>query len=160
MGFDYWESCRWRSEVCMYVISRVCLSLYIFLSLALGSWLLLIIPIIIITTRDLLLLPQHRGHKQYVTSLSWEPMHLNNGACERLASSSKDGTIRIWNARTGACLITLSQHTNSIECCRWSGSKCWLLQHDQGRYVDGWMVTPPPFLPTYLPFLHFVYVVH
>jgi hypothetical protein len=30
-----------------------------------------------------------RGHKQYVTSLAWEPMHLNKGSCERLASSSK-----------------------------------------------------------------------
>lgn len=62
-----------------------------------------------------------RGHKQYVTSLAWEPMHLNKGSCERLASSSKDATVRVWNVRTMAVLVTLSQHTASIECCRWGG---------------------------------------
>lgn len=61
------------------------------------------------------------GHKQYVTALTWEPLHLNKGAGERLASSSKDGTVRVWNARTGQCLAVLSQHTASIECCKWGG---------------------------------------
>jgi ribosome assembly protein 4 len=45
-------------------------------------------------------------------------MHLN-GACERLASSSKDRTVRLWNVRTGECMITLAQHTDSVECCKW-----------------------------------------
>jgi WD40 repeat protein len=55
-----------------------------------------------------------------VTSLAWEPLHAGE-ACERLASSSKDGTVRIWNVRTGKCLAELAQHTGSVECCKWGG---------------------------------------
>jgi len=62
-----------------------------------------------------------KGHKQYVTSLAWEPLHLNDGKGERMASSSKDGTVRVWNVRTGACVTTLAQHDNSVECCKWGG---------------------------------------
>ena len=61
-----------------------------------------------------------RGHKQWVTSLSWEPMH-RNAACERLASASKDKTVRIWNVRTGSCEASLSGHTDSVECVKWGG---------------------------------------
>jgi ribosome assembly protein 4 len=35
------------------------------------------------------------GHKKYVTSLAFEPYHLNP-ACRRFASSSKDHTVRVW----------------------------------------------------------------
>eukprot|EP00611_Tribonema_gayanum_P006036 TRINITY_DN152_c0_g1_i1.p1 TRINITY_DN152_c0_g1~~TRINITY_DN152_c0_g1_i1.p1 ORF type:complete len:520 (-),score=86.80 TRINITY_DN152_c0_g1_i1:136-1695(-) len=60
------------------------------------------------------------SHKQWVTSLSWEPMH-KNAACERLASSSKDGLVKVWNVRTGRCLVTLSGHADSVECVKWGG---------------------------------------
>ena len=36
-----------------------------------------------------------KQHRKWVTKLVWEPQHLNNGACERLASSSKDHTTKI-----------------------------------------------------------------
>lgn len=35
------------------------------------------------------------GHKRWVTSLAWEPMH-SNPHCNRLVSASKDQTLRIW----------------------------------------------------------------
>jgi ribosome assembly protein 4 len=35
-----------------------------------------------------------RGHKQHITSLSWEPMHVNKD-CERMASGSKDHTCKV-----------------------------------------------------------------
>ena len=34
------------------------------------------------------------GHKQFITALAWEPLHLD-GSCRRLASSSKDGDVRV-----------------------------------------------------------------
>jgi ribosome assembly protein 4 len=61
-----------------------------------------------------------RGHTQWVTCLSWEPMH-RNPACERLASASKDKTVRVWNVRTGRCEVSLSGHTDSVEALRWGG---------------------------------------
>jgi ribosome assembly protein 4 len=48
-----------------------------------------------------------KKHKQWVTSFSWQPMH-RNAKCELFASSSKDATIKLWNARTGSCLVSLS----------------------------------------------------
>lgn len=62
-----------------------------------------------------------RGHKKWVTSLSWEPLHVK-GYCERLASSSKDHTVRIWNVRTGNFEFSLTGHSDSIECVKWGGS--------------------------------------
>lgn len=60
------------------------------------------------------------GHKQWVTFLSWEPQH-RRPSCERLASSSKDATTKIWNARTGRCIMTLTGHGASVECVKWGG---------------------------------------
>ena len=39
-----------------------------------------------------------------------------------MASSSKDGTVRVWNVMTRKCEYTLSQHADAVSCVRWSGS--------------------------------------
>jgi ribosome assembly protein 4 len=78
------------------------------------------------------------GHKQWVTSLSWEPMH-KNGACERLASGSKDSTIKVWNVRTGRCIITLSGHTDSVESIQWGGEGL-LYSASRDRTIKVWNV--------------------
>lgn len=44
-----------------------------------------------------------------------------NPECTRLVSSSKDSTARIWDARTGRCLLSLSGHTMSMTCVKWGG---------------------------------------
>jgi ribosome assembly protein 4 len=65
-----------------------------------------------------------RGHTSWVTSIAWEPLHASTsetGACELFATSSKDGTARVWNARTGATQFVLSGHTDSVESVRWGG---------------------------------------
>jgi ribosome assembly protein 4 len=62
-----------------------------------------------------------RGHRAWVTGISWEPLHSTDGVTERLATSSKDGTARVWNARTGRHILTLSGHTAPVECVRWGG---------------------------------------
>ena len=56
------------------------------------------------------------GHRQHVTSLVWEPHHLNVN-CDRFASSSKDHTVKIWNANTRRMVrLTL------LQWCWWSPS--------------------------------------
>jgi len=61
-----------------------------------------------------------KGHLKWVTSLSWEPIHINP-TTPRLASSSKDGTIRIWNTATRRCEYTLGGHTASVNVVKWGG---------------------------------------
>ncbi|CCK72068.1 Rsa4p KNAG_0I02840 [Huiozyma naganishii CBS 8797] len=63
-----------------------------------------------------------KGHMKWITSLSWEPLHLvPDGAKPRLASASKDGTIKIWDTARRVCLYTLSGHSNSVACVKWGG---------------------------------------
>ncbi|THH10564.1 hypothetical protein EW146_g8331 [Bondarzewia mesenterica] len=61
-----------------------------------------------------------RGHTKWVTSLAWEPIHINP-SCPRLASSSKDGTVRVWSLLTRRVEYTLGGHTASVNVVRWGG---------------------------------------
>lgn len=61
-----------------------------------------------------------RGHSKWITSLAWEPIHLNPSS-PRLASSSKDGTVRIWNTKLRKHEFTLGGHTASVNAVRWGG---------------------------------------
>ncbi|KAL7995948.1 putative guanine nucleotide-binding protein, beta subunit [Plasmopara halstedii] len=79
-----------------------------------------------------------KGHKQWVNSLTWEPMH-RNAACEHFASSSKDGSIKVWNARTGRCVASLSGHTDSVECIKWGGQGL-LYSASRDRTIKVWAV--------------------
>ncbi|KAL3941113.1 MAG: hypothetical protein SGBAC_004475 [Bacillariaceae sp.] len=78
-----------------------------------------------------------KAHRQYITSLSWEPMHLNGGKCERLVTSSKDSTCKLWNVRTQQSLLTLSGHTDSVECVRWGGEG-FLYSASRDRSIKVW----------------------
>ncbi|KAF9001939.1 WD-repeat protein [Cyathus striatus] len=62
-----------------------------------------------------------KGHTKWITSLSWEPIHINPIA-PRLASSSKDGTVRVWSTLTRRAEYTLGGHTASVNVVRWAGS--------------------------------------
>eukprot|EP01147_Barroeca_monosierra_P009998 gene9998-2172_t len=63
-----------------------------------------------------------KGHRKYVTSLSWEPLHsCSDKISNRFASSSADGTVKIWDASLGKCLMTFAQHTKGIKCVIWGG---------------------------------------
>ncbi|KYR00136.1 WD40 repeat-containing protein [Tieghemostelium lacteum] len=61
-----------------------------------------------------------KGHTKFITGLAWEPFHLNPN-CVRLASSSKDTTVKIWDTESNRCLMSLSGHTMSVTCVKWSG---------------------------------------
>lgn len=62
------------------------------------------------------------GHTKWITSLAFEPLHLaKKGQSQRLASASKDGTIRVWNTQTRKIEFVLSGHSASINVVRWGG---------------------------------------
>ncbi|KAJ9599081.1 hypothetical protein L9F63_010418, partial [Diploptera punctata] len=61
------------------------------------------------------------GHKQWITSLSWEPYH-RNPDCRRLASASKDCDIRIWDTILRQTSLILSSHTKAVTCIKWGGA--------------------------------------
>lgn len=77
-----------------------------------------------------------KGHRQWVNSLSWEPMH-RNASCEQFASASKDGSIKVWNARTGRVVASLSGHTDSVECIKWGGEGL-LYSASRDRTIKVW----------------------
>jgi ribosome assembly protein 4 len=62
-----------------------------------------------------------RAHKQCITSIAWEPMHLNKN-CNRFVSSSKDGSARIWDATRRQVIMALSQHIGPVMCVKWGGN--------------------------------------
>lgn len=61
------------------------------------------------------------GHKQYITSICWEPLHLCEGRKPRFASSSKDSTVRVWSVERGVCDFSLSGHRQTVSCVKWGG---------------------------------------
>ena len=61
-----------------------------------------------------------KGHKNFVTSLSWRPFHLDE-KCNLLVSSSKDCSIRIWDVDLGKCISQSSMHKKSVTKVIWGG---------------------------------------
>jgi WD40 repeat protein len=55
-----------------------------------------------------------RGHKDWVRSVSWSP----DNRC--LASASWDGTVRVWDAASGAELLCLRGHEHGVARVAWS----------------------------------------
>jgi len=76
------------------------------------------------------------GHRQWITWLSWRPLHLD-GESRLLASSSKDATIKIWDTILGQCKITLSGHLQSVTCIRWGGTDL-IYSASQDRTIKVW----------------------
>ena len=76
------------------------------------------------------------GHKQFVTCLQWQPLHLD-ASSRLLASSSKDCTIRIWDTVLGQCQLIMSGHGDSVTCIRWCGSGI-LYSGSHDRTVRSW----------------------
>ena len=61
-----------------------------------------------------------KGHSKFITSIAWRPMHLEYPSCS-FVTSSKDNTLRIWNAQMGSCINTCARHTKSVTKVIWSG---------------------------------------
>ncbi|CAF3699972.1 unnamed protein product [Rotaria socialis] len=79
------------------------------------------------------------GHRQWINSLSWQPLHLN-GSCRLLASGSKDATIKIWDTHLFKAVLTLSSHTASVTCIKWGGQNL-LYSASQDRTIKVWRTT-------------------
>ena len=79
-----------------------------------------------------------RGHKKWVTSLAFEPLHMD-GRCVRFASSSKDYTIKVWNMMNGTCETTISGHLDSVECVKWGGTGL-LYTCSRDRTIKVWAI--------------------
>ncbi|KAF2744081.1 F-box/WD repeat-containing protein pof1 [Sporormia fimetaria CBS 119925] len=63
-----------------------------------------------------------KGHTGFITSLAWEPYHLQEEGRPRVASSSKDGTVRVWDAVGGKTDFALTGHKASCTCVKWGGT--------------------------------------
>lgn len=77
------------------------------------------------------------SHLKWISSIAWEPLHLvKDGETPRLVSGSKDGTVKLWDTSRRICLLTLSGHTNSVSCVKWSGSNIvYSASHDKSIKV-------------------------
>jgi ribosome assembly protein 4 len=71
-----------------------------------------------------------KGHRKWVTSIAWEPFHINPKN-PRLATASKDGTVRIWDTVRRTTIMTFASHTSSVTCVKWGGGND-LAQFPQG----------------------------
>lgn len=76
------------------------------------------------------------GHSKWITGLSWEPLHMNP-ECRYVASSSKDGSVRVWDTTAGRCERILTGHTQSVTCLRWGGDGL-LYSASQDRTIKVW----------------------
>ena len=65
---------------------------------------------------------EFRGHADRVFQTAWEPYHLWRDGTPRLASASRDATVRIWIVNTGRTEHVLSGHTGHVTCVKWGGT--------------------------------------
>ncbi|MBX7211955.1 MAG: pentapeptide repeat-containing protein [Verrucomicrobiaceae bacterium] len=54
------------------------------------------------------------GHGELVTACAWSP----DG--QQVLSGSDDNTLKLWDARSGQCRLTLQGHKDSVSACAWS----------------------------------------
>ena len=73
-----------------------------------------------------------KGHSKWITSLAWEPYHLQTPGRPRIASSSKDATVRVWDVVAKRIELVLSGHKDSVTRVRWGGTgKIYTGSHDK-----------------------------
>ncbi|KAJ7242580.1 WD40-repeat-containing domain protein [Mycena haematopus] len=74
------------------------------------------------------------GHKHAVSMVGWCPDH-PAGTNEIVATSSMDGTARLWDSVTGDCLKTFSDHKRPVYALKFSPTGHWMATGSG----DGWL---------------------
>jgi WD40 repeat protein len=72
------------------------------------------------------------GHTRSVSCCAWSP----DGT--RLLSGSGDGTLRVWDARSGRALLTLEGHESGVLACAWSPDGARLLSGSFDNTLRVW----------------------
>ncbi|KAL2193341.1 NWD1 protein, partial [Corynascus similis CBS 632.67] len=72
------------------------------------------------------------GHSGSVESVAW------SYDATRLASVSRDKTVRIWDPKTGQCISTLKGHGNSVYPVAWSHNATRLASASGDKTVKIW----------------------
>jgi ribosome assembly protein 4 len=73
-----------------------------------------------------------KGHAKWITNLAWEPYHVQEPSRPRLASASKDSTVRVWDVVSRVIDHVLTGHKSSVTCVRWGGTgKIYTASHDK-----------------------------
>jgi ribosome assembly protein 4 len=78
-----------------------------------------------------------KGHTAFIRALCWEPYHLQEAGRPRLASASKDATVRIWDIVSKHADIVLSGHKASVSCVKWGGTG-WIYTSSQDKTIKIW----------------------
>jgi ribosome assembly protein 4 len=78
-----------------------------------------------------------KGHLRFIRSLSWEPYHSEKRGRPRVASSSKDATVRVWDVVGRKVDFTLSGHKASVSCVKWGGAGL-IYTASQDRTIKVW----------------------
>ena len=96
-----------------------------------------------------------KGHSNWVNSLAWEPYHLQTPGRPRIASSSKDTTVRVWDVVAKRIEHVLSGHMGQVSCVRWGGTgKIYTSSRD--RTVKIWNANKGTLIQTLSSHAHWV----
>jgi len=96
-----------------------------------------------------------KGHTKWVRSLAWEPFHLQAPGRPRLASASKDATVRIWDVVPKRIETVLSGHKGSVSCVRWGGTG-QIYTSSQDKTVKIWKASDGILISTLTAHAHWV----
>ncbi|RDL36910.1 WD40 repeat-like protein [Venustampulla echinocandica] len=96
-----------------------------------------------------------KGHLKWVTSLAWEPYHAQKPGEPRLASASKDTTVRVWSVNQQTIEMVLSGHKGSVSCVKWGGTGLiYTASHD--KTVKSWNAKDGTLAQTFNAHAHWV----
>ncbi|MCJ1243831.1 hypothetical protein MMC30_001028 [Trapelia coarctata] len=96
-----------------------------------------------------------KGHTKWVRSLAWEPYHLQHPGRPKLASASKDATVRIWDVVSKRIEAVLSGHKGSVSCVRWGGTGK-IYTSSQDKTVKIWRANDGTLISTLTAHTHWV----
>ena len=77
-----------------------------------------------------------KAHGKWITSITWKPLHLDED-CMTLATTSKDGYLKLWNIANKSCYLAVHAHDSSITKSIWSGNN-YIYTCSQDKLIRIW----------------------